>query len=310
MRVIKIILDIVMVGLFIALLFSLKTGFVFHEIIGLFTFLLFMLHIVLNGKQVIGVIKGLFSKELKEKTTWMYLLNVCLLIGVTTIVVTGLLTSKLVLPASEYHETLSILHKWAAFCVAGMIAIHLCLHLKYLAATFKKIVSELKTPTVWKALSSTVAAVLILAFAFSNVILGIQKSIRANAAASIDFGQFMMDDDTNAVSPSDPTDDQSDSDDEPSSDPPDDPTDPNAEKPSGQSDKGEEVSSGQTSPGKTNESAVSQPEPSKAISLQDFLKGFNCGLCYNNCKLSEPKCNESESQIAQATAFYKSHFSS
>jgi len=60
--IIKIILDITMLALFIALLFAYRTGLPFHEFIGLSTILLMILHIALNWKWICKVSKNLFDK--------------------------------------------------------------------------------------------------------------------------------------------------------------------------------------------------------------------------------------------------------
>jgi hypothetical protein len=158
----KIILDIVMIGLFVPLMFVNKTGLVFHEIAGLSIMLLFMLHLILNRSWIVNTTKKLISNKLKSKTLFMYYLNVALLIGVIVIAVTGLLISTVIIGVAEYNPTLVTLHKWSAYITAGLLCVHLMLHIKYLYVMFKRYKKTVG--------SVTVVIIAVVAVFFTNVI--------------------------------------------------------------------------------------------------------------------------------------------
>jgi len=180
--IIKIIIDIVMSGLFIALLFAYQTGLVFHEIMGISILFLIGLHMALNRKWIAVVTKNLFSKKIKAKTALMYLLNTGLLIGIIIITITGLLISRVLLPVNIYNPALVSLHKWTAYVTAVMMGVHLFLHLEYLGVMFKKIYSELVTPVVLKTLGSAAAIVFIAVIIYYNIISAADNSSSMHTA--------------------------------------------------------------------------------------------------------------------------------
>ena len=197
--IIKIIIDVTMVGLFVALLFAYRTGLSFHETMGISIVFFVALHVVLNWKWVTKVSKNLYEKtklshkinqlssnmssegnqghkkfNVKTKTFWMYVLNSGILLGIILIVVTGLLISQVLFPGGLFNEYLFQIHRWTAYTTVGLMGIHLLLHWKYLASMFKAIFTKLRNPIVSQTLSESLAVLMILALVFTGVVSNIQ----------------------------------------------------------------------------------------------------------------------------------------
>lgn len=175
--IVKVILDIIMIVLFIALMSVHDTGIVFHEIMGIFIFFLFALHLVLNGKWVIHVSKSLFYNKIKSKTFWMLILNLGLLMGIIIITVTGIMISKVLFPYDDHEQSITMIHKWSSYVTAVMMAAHLVLHIKYLIAMFMKIFDNRKSSTVKKVFGSGLAISIIVIIIYFNISSLINNSI-------------------------------------------------------------------------------------------------------------------------------------
>jgi len=66
--IIKIVVDVAMLGLFVPLMIPRWTGLIFHEVMGLFIVVLFIVHIALNWKWVVGALKRTRDKIKSSKT--------------------------------------------------------------------------------------------------------------------------------------------------------------------------------------------------------------------------------------------------
>lgn len=140
---VKINLDIVITVLFVSLLFPYNTGLVYHEIAGISLAAMIILHLILNSNWIVNVSKNLLSGKFKAKTILLYILNIGLFLGITVIIITGLMISNVIFN-NNYNESLAFIHKWSSYITVLMIAIHLGLHAKYLINSFKKYFLVLK----------------------------------------------------------------------------------------------------------------------------------------------------------------------
>lgn len=163
---IKISLDLIMTVLFIFLLNISTTGLSLHEIIGLFMGILFAVHLFLNHKWIKGVGKNLFRRKLKPKTLGLFLLNLAMLVGVLTIIITGVMISKVVFPGSGYDRTLVIIHRWSSYITGLFILYHLLSHSKYLFISVKGLLASLQLTKAKKVMSGTFAILMILAMIY------------------------------------------------------------------------------------------------------------------------------------------------
>lgn len=177
--IVKIVLDIVMTALFIPLLFAYNTGLVFHEIMGISIIFLFVLHLILNRKWIVNTSKNLFTGKIKSKTLLMYFLNIGLFLGISFILITGIMISNIIFPVNSYSQILVTIHKWSSYITAVMIAVHLVLHAEYLAASFKKILSNIKTSNTKRIFQSALAIIMIAGIVYYNIISATNKNINS-----------------------------------------------------------------------------------------------------------------------------------
>lgn len=140
----KILLDIVMVLLLVLMFNKNVISMNFHEIGGLVVCGLFVIHMLLNYKWIIGVTKKIFSKGLKFKARLGYIINGLLLLIMGFIGISGILISKTIFTSISSNN---IFWKMGHQVVAGygiiLVGIHIGLHWGFLKNYFKKFI---KTP--------------------------------------------------------------------------------------------------------------------------------------------------------------------
>jgi hypothetical protein len=107
-----------------------STSLPFHEIAGLVLGGALILHVLLNKKWVVTITKKIFSKDLKKKTRFSYLLNVILLIDMLAIMVSGIFISKVVLPNFRYFTNVNWMPIHIVSAILGLVivGIHIGLH--------------------------------------------------------------------------------------------------------------------------------------------------------------------------------------
>lgn len=138
---IKILLDIVMVILLVLMFKKNVISMSFHEIGGLVVCGLFVVHMLLNYKWIIGVTKKLFSKGLKFKTRLGYIINVLLLLIMAFIGVSGILISKTIFTnISSNNIFWKIGHQVVSGYGIILVGIHIGLHWDFLRSHFKKFI--------------------------------------------------------------------------------------------------------------------------------------------------------------------------
>lgn len=124
-------LDILMTVGMILLMNLFVTGVLLHEILGLFLFLLIIIHNLLNYQWIRAVTRNFFRPAIRTKTRIMYFLNLLLFISMAVTMVTGILISKELFQFSlEGNQTrlASALHKSTAYISLILISIHIGMH--------------------------------------------------------------------------------------------------------------------------------------------------------------------------------------
>ncbi|TEB05543.1 hypothetical protein Psch_02584 [Pelotomaculum schinkii] len=167
----KLALDIVMIVLFVILLDAFGTGLVFHEIAGLLIFVLFMIHIIFNWSWVKNVTKNLFNPGFKKKAKLMYILNAALLIGISAIIITGILISQVIFNfgANGNNHILVAVHKWVSYACAGLLAIHLAVHWRYILVSVRRTSAAFEGGKIRRTIETLGAAALLLVVLYSQI---------------------------------------------------------------------------------------------------------------------------------------------
>ncbi|MDD4237689.1 MAG: DUF4405 domain-containing protein [Desulfotomaculaceae bacterium] len=268
---IKIALDIIMIVLFVILLYAYDTGFVFHEIAGLAIFALFMTHIMLNWSWVKNVTKNLFNTSFKKKPRLMYALNATLLIGISTIIITGILISRVIFnfgPNGNNHMLVAT-HKWVSYACLGLFTSHIALHWRYILISVRKIYSTLEVSKLRRAVETLGAAALVMVVLYSLIIPGpdhVAQSVTPSKGSSQDTIT------TRKIEPS------------------------------GNSEFYEY---------KTKDdqdytiSEDTHTDTVATVSLSDYLGKMFCTGCSKHCPLLSPRCETGNSQLQAATIQYQ-----
>jgi hypothetical protein len=263
----KIALDIVMTVLFVVLIFAYDTGLTFHEIAGLSLFAFFIYHIILNWAWVKGVTKNLFSKKIKRKTKILYALNTVLLIGVSTIIITGIMISRVVFDfgLSGGSNVLSAVHEWTTYACLGFFALHIALNWRFVSVSVSKIFAALGSVRLRKSLQALGASALVVAVMYTVITPGPDKAAATTAAlqgSTLDMAivrRIDTDQNSNTIT-------------------------------------GDDIY--------TIDNGI-QDNAQDIPSLFDYLSGLFCTGCDKHCPLSSPKCKQGEVQVQAAEIQYQ-----
>lgn len=130
-RILKLILDAVMLILLVLMYRKQSISIAFHEIGGLALIGLFFVHHLVNGKWIAAVTKRLFSKRLSGYARACYIVNVLLLLAFLTVGVTGALISKVVF-SLHVAGNWKTLHYFSAALAVVLMGVHLGLHADFI----------------------------------------------------------------------------------------------------------------------------------------------------------------------------------
>lgn len=304
--IIKIVLDIVMAGLFVALLAAHRTGLVFHEIMGLFIALLFAAHLALNWKWIVGITKQILAKKAKRKPILMYVLNTGLLVGAAIVIATGVMISVELFSWGAYNPVLVALHRYGSYFMAGLLAVHMALHMKYFITMCKKIARSIRTPVTLKVLSGTAAALMIVALVYSSIASALEGRLHITSPyepsslyeeTRLVTGVSEITSSENITASTATTENAT--------------TLATITTTAGRSNRRrEDLEEEETTTSTTTTSSTTTSEPAEeAISLSEFLSKMFCNLCSRRCPLSHPQCRKSADLIQKATVEYNMLYS-
>jgi hypothetical protein len=183
----KIMLDIIMTVLFVILIYAYDTGLAFHEIAGLVISALFTVHIILNWSWIKSVTKNLFTSKIKKKSRLMYVLNAALLISAGTIIITGIMISRVVFDFGLNGEThtLVAVHKWTAYTCLGLFAIHIAMNWRFVTVSLRNMFRNYNGSKLRKSLQALGAAALVIFVMHSLFMPGFDKTAQQAAAVQI-----------------------------------------------------------------------------------------------------------------------------
>ena len=183
---IKIVLDLIMAVMYLLLLDAHGTGLVFHEIAGLSFLVLMMAHILLNWAWVKNVTKNLIKRKSKSKPKLIYVLNMALLLGISTITITGILISKVIFPSGSTGDQFLLIatHKWVSYAWLGLFALHIALHRKYILVSMRNMSTHLKSYKLGKAILNLGAIALIIGVLYAQIMPRSPKTVTQSTTHS------------------------------------------------------------------------------------------------------------------------------
>ncbi|WML48870.1 DUF4405 domain-containing protein [Neobacillus sp. PS3-34] len=137
----KIVLDLMMAITFVLLMNPrVLNGLPFHEIAGLEIGVAILTHIGLNYRWVINTTKKIFDPNFPKKTRFNFLLNLLLLVSMATVIITGILISRVVLPslAIQGGHLIRGIHSFSADATLALVGLHVGVHWQWIMGICKR----------------------------------------------------------------------------------------------------------------------------------------------------------------------------
>lgn len=137
--ILKMFIDLSMFIIYLQLTFSYEANTLFHEIAGIAIGILFAIHVVLNIKPVLGMVRRLQKGKLPATATIQLVGDVLLVPAMIVTLVSGVLVAKdLFVGPGEYW--IVPVHDIAAYTGLALMAVHLLLHARYLFEASRKLI--------------------------------------------------------------------------------------------------------------------------------------------------------------------------
>jgi len=130
-RILKLVLDAVMLILLVLMYKKQVISMEFHEIGGLALIGLFVIHHLVNAKWIGAVTRRLFSKKTPGLVRARYIVDALLLVAFLAVGVTGVLISKVVF-SLHVMGNFKTLHYFASALAIVLMGVHLGLHADYI----------------------------------------------------------------------------------------------------------------------------------------------------------------------------------
>lgn len=295
----KLLLDVAMLVLYLLLMFAQSLDGFFHEAAGLAVGAAFVLHVCLN----IPMTKGLLSSIRHGKAgagKKLLLSDVVLTLCMPVVLATGVLIAKdlFVLPAVLPWSLVFMLHNVLSYVCLAVMACHLLLHMKYLAAVLGKLPSarprELGAALGWFMSGAVAVAALFVGLSLYGKLF--PEIVTANPAKSSSFAAAPVSEEKPSPEPTAKA---------PAETPAPAPTAtpvPEQEPPAPSSSEPQEESPAEEP---EEEPMEYEPEPvPEAPTLEEYLSELYCSGCGRGCSLLNPRCGKGTEQAAQAEAEY------
>jgi hypothetical protein len=174
---VKLTLDLLM-ALTFALLFNPRVfnGLTFHETSGIAIGAAILAHIGMNSRWVKNSTLKIFDQKLPGKVRFSYFLNLLLLITMATVIITGVLISRVLFPNISMGDNHSIrqLHSLSSYITLLILGVHVGVHWNWVMNMWKKLFKISSGKRV-KGILVTGAAVIVLlsgVYALNSIFTG------------------------------------------------------------------------------------------------------------------------------------------
>lgn len=127
----KLLLDLTLFIIMLLLMFYNLTGALWHEILGIAIFILFIIHNILNYKWLKNVTLN-YSKMNKE-TKLKYIVNIFLWITMILSMISGIYLSNYIFKINTNITLMANLHIYSSYIMFFTILLHLIIHLKMIS---------------------------------------------------------------------------------------------------------------------------------------------------------------------------------
>lgn len=140
------------IGLTVAFVISMKpflTGLAVHEWLGLAVGIALAIHALLHWQWIVGITRK-FSSRLPRKTRVYYAMDAMLIIAFGMIIVSGVMMSRVVLPAFGLphlsSEVVAVVHNLSSMVTLALVGVKLVLHRSWIQYAFRRYI--LGTPKI------------------------------------------------------------------------------------------------------------------------------------------------------------------
>ena len=129
--VIKILIDLAMLVIYLQLMFCYDLNTLYHEVMGIAIGTLFIAHVALNTKSIIGLLRKLPQGKLSPVKTVLVIADCLLPLGMIVIIVSGILIARNLFIGPGSLEVVTI-HNIASYICLTILVLHTALHARYL----------------------------------------------------------------------------------------------------------------------------------------------------------------------------------
>ncbi|MEA5020653.1 MAG: DUF4405 domain-containing protein [Gordonibacter sp.] len=136
--VIKILIDLAMLVIYLQLMFCYDLNTLYHEVMGIAIGALFIAHVALNAKSIIGLLRKLPQGKLSPLKTVLVIADCLLPLGMIAIIASGILIARDLFIGPGSLEVVTI-HNIASYICLTILVLHTALHARYLVGIIKKI---------------------------------------------------------------------------------------------------------------------------------------------------------------------------
>lgn len=136
----KLFLDVAMAAVFLLLLNLEITDVLIHEILGILVFVMFIAHVILNRKWIVGIYKN-FSTGAKTKAKIAWILDMLIAIFSLLAIVSGVLISIELFPflALADPSFMISVHIVVSYIAFALLVIHTLMHFGWIKNTIKRL---------------------------------------------------------------------------------------------------------------------------------------------------------------------------
>jgi hypothetical protein len=272
--IIKLVIDIIMTALFVALLYAFQTGLIFHEVVGVAACVLMLTHVILNRTWLSRTASRVYKA--KTKTRVQFVLDILLIVGLAGIFVSGLLISVVLIPNLDlpFRGILVKMHSWTAYISAGLIGVHILFHIPYLRSVSGRVLQNLHSREFRQVAVITLALCLTTTVLYTRAVPYIEAFSRSKTAVALE-GQSSS-------------------------------TPINGSATQSNEDVSDVIASGQSG---ATQSAVNEAQAQTniqpALTKEEYLSGLICDGCGKACSLQNPLCSIGVKKATEALAQYQ-----
>ncbi len=282
---VKLVIDIVMTGAFVILLFAFQTGLAFHEIAGIAACFLMLTHLLLNRAWMKKVARRLHNA--RPKVRGQFILDNLLIVGVAGMLVSGLLVSVVVIPELNlpFRSTLVTLHSWTAYISGGLIAAHILLHIPYLRRVFAQLFGLFHTQNTRRAAAAVLASFMLVGILYTRAAPLVEAYASGSTKESGTQSSTFVRDNVMDSGVSTGTAD-------------------NSSSTTANNSTGNSITQDNSGQGSTVATPTVAPAQD-TMTEEEYLGGLICDGCSKACSLLDPRCSIGKAQAAEALAAFR-----